>query len=161
MLAPDSSVEGRREVALYIEPPSHHFRNDRLFDIDDWRPNGDRMNAPYAYVRSLLAERGVSAHTGDLMPPESASDRVLKVYVSMGMLSNYRAVERRQDTILSAFFAMECPIVEPSIFRALPEAQRHFRRIFSWSDGPALQEFTGGELVRCESFRWPQPFDSV
>ncbi|MGI9146824.1 MAG: glycosyltransferase family 10 domain-containing protein [Chloroflexota bacterium] len=150
-----------KRVALYIDPPSHHFRNDRLFQVDDWRPNGDRMNAPYAHLRSLLSQYGVATHTGDLMPPESAVDGTTKVFVSMGTLSNYHAVGRRQDTILSAFFAMECPIIEPSIFRALPEVQRHFRHVLSWSDGPALQEFTGGELLGCEPFRWPQGFDDV
>jgi hypothetical protein len=150
----------RRDVALYIDPPSHHFRNDRLFEIDDWRPNGDRMNAPYAHLRSRLNAGGIAVHTGDLLPRVSAGDSVLKVFMSMGTLSNYRSVGQRPDTVLSAFFAMECPIVEPSIFRALPEVRRHFRHVLSWSDGPALEEFTR-ERVDCEPFRWPQSFDDV
>jgi hypothetical protein len=148
-------------IGLYIDPPSHHFRNDRLFqDDDDWRPNGDRMNAPYAFLRSHLTSLGIEVHTGDLMPPESADDGTLKVFVSMGTLSNYPAVAQRKDAILSAFFAMECPIVEPSIFRRLPTIQKYFRHVMSWSDGPALQEFIGSRLD-CETFRWPQAFSDV
>jgi len=55
---------------------------------------------------------------------------------------------------------MECPIVEPSIYRELRRAQHVFHRIYSWSDSESLERFVGGPL-RCETFHLPQSSDDV
>lgn len=145
-------------VALYIDPPSQHFLNDRLFDVFDNRPNGDRMNVPYARVREFFAAKGIPVHTADHLPRATSSGK--NVYVSMGTLDNYRRVAQRPDTVLSAFFAMECPIVEPTLYRGLGEAEQYFKRIFSWSDAASLERFVG-KRPQCHSFCWPQSFDDV
>jgi len=145
-------------IALYIDPPSHHFLNDQLFNVNDGRLNGDNILAPYAYVREYFTSRGIPVHTVDYMPQKIGT--VQNVYVSMGRLENYRKIAKRSDTILSAFFAMECPIVEPSMYLALNKAQHYFKRILSWSDSQSLEHFTRGRL-QLESFRWPQSFDKV
>lgn len=145
-------------LALYIEPSSHHFLRDKLFVVEDGRLNGDRINAPFAYLRDFLTSLGVSVHTADFLPRHP--DGVKKIYVSMGMCRNYRQYVGRADVTLSAFFAMECPIVDPHLFRALPEVSRYFNRLMSWSDGEALRPFTG-EVLSFRSFRWPQSFDAV
>jgi hypothetical protein len=147
-----------RGVALYIDPPSHHFRGDRLFLADEGRANGDCVNTPYAYLRDFLTAQGISVHTADYLPEEEGSVR--NIYVSTGILSNYRRVAQRRDTTLSAFFALECPIVEPSIFRRLKEAQQYFRRVYAFSDSQSLERFVGGPL-RCLPCRWPQAFEEV
>ncbi len=49
-------------------------------------------------------------------------------------VGRYRRLLQRPDVTLSAFFAMECPVVEPTMFEALPELQSMFRRTLSWSD---------------------------
>lgn len=141
--------------ALYIDPPSHHFLGDRLFTgrlVDDYRL------APYEYLREFLTSRGVQVHTADSLP--RAPDDVVKIYVSMGRCDDYRRLARRPDTVLSAFFAMECPVVEPSLYRRLPSVQRYFRRLLSWSDAESLEPFVG-EPLECRTFRWPQSFDAV
>jgi hypothetical protein len=145
-------------VALYMDPVSRHFLGDRLFDISHNSHSGDRMNAPYAYVRDILESRGVAVHTADLMPDKPNGTK--NVYVSFGIRKNYRKVARRGDSVLSAFFATECPIVEPDLYRELPQVQRHFNRVFSWSDSPSLEVFTGCPLP-LRQFRWPQAFDTV
>lgn len=145
-------------IALYIDPPSHHFQGDRLFSVNDGLLNGDQVMAPYVYLRKFFNDRGVKVHTADLLPAASHGER--NIYVSMGMLTNYRKLAHRPDTVLSAYFAMECPIVEPSMYKALKHAQHYFKRIFSWSDSASLERFVGQPL-RCESFCWPQSFDHV
>jgi hypothetical protein len=62
--------------------------------------------------------------------------------------------------VLSAFFAMECPIVEPTMFKALPAFERLFRRVLSWSDSPALLPFTSVP-VPVTHFCWPQSYSAV
>lgn len=145
-------------VALYIDPPSHHFLEDRLFVVDDGRLNGDRILAPYAALREHLTAKGLSVHTADRLPAMPTVGR--KIYVSMGRIPDWKRLEGRGDTVLSAFFAMECPIAAPELYRALPRIQQHVKRIFSWSDSPSLEPFVG-QPVTLTSFRWPQSFSEV
>jgi alpha(1,3/1,4) fucosyltransferase len=145
-------------VILNIDPPTHHFLRNRLFVANNSYLNGDDMHAPYACLRDYLQSRGVEVRTADYLRSEERGVR--NIYVSMGMLSNYRKLAWREDTVLSAFFAMECPIVEPSLYRALRQVQRHFKRVFTWSDSPSLERFVG-EPLRCEPFCWPQSFESI
>jgi len=147
-----------RRVALYIDPPSHHFLGDRLFYDDVSRLNGDRQNAPYAHLRDTLRARGIDVRTADFLPAESSD--TLKLYISLGNTENASRLFGRSDVVLSAFFAMECPIVEPRLYRALPQLARQFKRIFSWSDSDALRRFTRADL-QLHHFRWPQSFDDV
>jgi len=144
-------------LAVYIEPPSHHFANDRLFAEDVVPFAGERIMAPYTYLRETFARRGIAVHTADLIP---APSHHTVAYVSLGNLRNYRILARRSDVILSALIALECPIMDPELYRGLPDAQRFFKRIFSWSDNASLERFTRGSL-RLEPFCWPQSFDGV
>ena len=148
-----------KPITLYIDPTSHHFLDDRLFVLNDGRLNGDHMNAPYVHLRDYLAARNIAVHTADRLPPENERNGK-NIYVSMGMFDNYPSLAKRPDIIMSAFFAMECPIVEPSLYRELNRAQTIFKRIFSWSDSASLEHFVGGPL-RCRRFCWPQAFDDV
>jgi len=147
-----------RGIVLYIDPPSPHFLRDQLFNVDDGRLTGDHSLAPYAHLRNFFTSRGIGVHTADHLPDATAG--IQNIYVSMGMLRNYRRMTRRKDTVLSAFFAMECPIVQPSLYRALNQVQRYVKRIFSWSDSQSIERFVGAPL-KCEPFRWPQAFDAV
>lgn len=146
------------DIALYIEPSSHHFFENKLFIVDDGRLNGDRINAPFAHIKKFFNSKGVEVHTADLLPEKQNGGK--KIYVSMGMMHRYRQLLQRDDVTLSAFFAMECPIVDPDLFRQLPEVGKYFKRLMSWSDGKALEPFVG-EVLPFQSFRWAQSFDRV
>ncbi len=145
-------------LAIYLDPPSHHFLQDRLFIVEDGRLTGDRLNAPYAYLREFFNARGIPVRTADYLPPSDYD--IQKIYVSFGMRHNYQNMLHRKDVIPCAFFAMECPIVEPAMYRAFPDLHKVFRRIFSWSDSQSLERFVG-QSVPCEHFCWPQSFDDV
>ncbi len=115
--------------------------------------------APYAYMRDVLNARGIEVRTADHMPEKA--NGTTKIYVSLGSLLNYRRLAKeRPDVIMSAYFALECPIVEPKMYRALRDARHYFKRIYSWSDGESLERFVG-ERLRCEPFCWMQSFDDV
>ena len=161
--APASCITSRdpgshSRVTIYFDPGSRQFLNDRLFDVRNAAFGGDNLLAPYVYLRESLNARGIEIHTADFLPPAGSDG--LKIYVSSGNLARYRSLADRSDVILSAFFAMECPTVEPDLYRELNVAQNFFRRIYSWSDSPSLRPFVGGEL-RCLPLSWPQSFDSV
>ncbi len=149
----------QQKIAIYIDPPSHHFLGDKLFDASEARLAGDQLLAPYVYLRDFFNAKGIAVHTADYLPEKVNGTK--NIYVSLGILSNYRRIaEERPDTVLSAYFAMECPIVEPKMYRALGDAQKYFKRIYSWSDSSSLEPFVG-EPLRCEPFCWTQSFDDV
>jgi alpha(1,3/1,4) fucosyltransferase len=147
-----------QRIGIYFDPPSQHFLRNRLFDVDERQLTGDRIQEPYAFIKRYFTSKGVTVDTADYLPEEPDSTR--KIYVSLGMLNAYGKLAQRPDVTLSAFFAMECPIVEPSIFRALPRIQPYFKRIYSWSDSASIQQFTGRPLPLKHLF-WPQAFDHI
>lgn len=148
-----------RRVTIYIDPSSPRFLRDRLFDLGELPCLGDQLLAPYAYLRESLGAHDIDVRTVDYLPAkESRTD--LNLYVAMSNLRNYRGIARRRDTVLSACFVMEIPVVDPGLYRALGKAQHYFKRILSWSDGASLARFVGGP-IRCQQFFWPQSFDQV
>lgn len=166
----DDRVEGpgatTSKVAVYFDPATHHQLGGRLFERGSNPYAGDDILAPYAAMKDALVERGFRVDTADRLPERSDGRRNL--LISFGVpdrmatltVRRYRALARRPDVVMSAFFAMECPIVEPTLFVALPEFGRLFRRVLSWSDTQALLPFTH-EPVALEHFCWPQSFDAV
>ena len=162
-MATRSTAEG---TAVYLDPPTHHLMGNRLFDRDGNRYAGDNILAPYVAIKDRLDRRGISLQTADLLP--AVPDGRRHVVVSFGVPDRLvsRAVRRytklagRPDVVLSAFFAMECPVVEPTMFAALPQLARRFRRILSWSDTESLLPFTHAPIA-VEHFCWPQSFDAV
>jgi len=148
-----------QDVTLFIDPVSHHFLKDAMFDVNNAGLNGDNILAPYVYLRDWFAEQGIRVYTADrLMHEEIRGTK--NVYVSMGITDNYRILAQRRGVILSAFFALECPIVEPTLYKELANVQRYFKRIFSFSDGESLKYFLRCPL-QCQQFHIPQSFDSV
>lgn len=150
MNKPDNNIE------VYIDPPSHHFLNDRLFCNE--ANLGDDLMVPYVDLSSFFTERNIPIHTADLIPGES--DKNKKIYLSLGILDNYKRLSKRPDVIISSFFAMECPIVDPRQYGRMKDAQHYFKHVFSWSDSKSLERFIG-EKIQIETFHWPQAYDQV
>jgi hypothetical protein len=149
----------RPEIALFIDPVSHHFLRDALFDTGSEPPTGDNILAPYVHLRDWFGDRGVPVFTADrLMRGESPA--ATNVYVSMGIQENYSELAQRPDVILSAFFALECPIVEPSLYRGLARVEKYFHRVFTFSGSAPLARFLRRPL-NSRQFHIPQSFDGV
>ena len=149
-----------RQIQVYIDPPTHHFLGDRLFQENGAvRLNGDQQEAPYVHLRDHFARRGIEVHTADMLPSH-VDESTRKVYFSLGRTYDAPRLVRRPDVDLGAFLALECPIVEPSLYKALPRMARHFPNVYSWSDSTSLERFTGRAL-KLRHFYWPQSFDDV
>jgi len=160
------ATAARDTVGVFFDPPTHHLFNNRLFDRASNPFAGDDILAPYVAVRDRLEKSGITAQTADFLPARPDGRRHL--LISFGApdrlvshsVQKYIALSRRPDVVLSAFFAMECPNVEPRMFEALPTLAKYFARVFSWSDTQALLPFTGTP-VEVQHFCWPQSFDAV
>lgn len=146
-------------VAIYVAPPTHHFLQDRLFDPATNPLAGENILLPFLRLKQHFEARGIPVHTADLMP--ATVDEVVKVYASLGIVDDYAALARRPDVRLSAFFAFECPIVEPTLYSVLPRVRRHVKRIMTFSDARSLTPFTGDPAVPVHRFVWPQCLDGV
>jgi alpha(1,3/1,4) fucosyltransferase len=146
-------------VTLLIDPFTHHFERDALFDIKTEKCNGADVLARWVYLRHWFQSRGVQVHTADrLLRGEISSPKY--VYVSFGLQNHYRALTRRRDVIASAFFAFESPIVEPPEYANLHTLQKYFKRIFTFTDTDALAPFLRAP-VQSQVFHLPYSFDSV
>ena len=152
-------MDGKPTVALFIDPASHHFLQDRLFDRDVALLQGSDLHAPYVHLKESLEAQGVPVHTADrLFGAAQAAER--SVYMSFGLRRSSAELARVEHALPSAFFVFEVPIVEPRLYRDLPRLARIFRRVFSFSDSESLQLFTG-ERVAVQSFRIPQHVTAV
>jgi hypothetical protein len=149
-----------RSVALFLDPLSYHLEGDRLFDTANAPTAGEQILEPYVHLRAWLAERGVATHTADLLERGDVEPSELNLYATMGMRTRYRSLSRRQDTVLSAFFVNECPIVEPRLFAELDSVDAHFRRMYSFAGDAAMRPFLR-KPVSFQPFRFPYPFDGV
>lgn len=142
-------------VALFLDPVTQHFAEDRLFGA---HPYGE-YNAPFIHVKQVFEARGMPVHTADFLLRDTYT-AATNVYFSIGNVRNYRRVVDRGDTILSGLFQIEAPIIHPSTYRETPEASRWFRRVYSFSTPEALQPFGCGNVRLCRYFI-PQPYDGI
>jgi len=142
-------------VALFLDPLTPHFAEDRLFGE---HPYGD-YNAPFIHVKEVFEARGIPVHTGDfLLRGEHVA--ATNVYFAIGNVRNFRRVARRGDTILSGLFHIEAPIVHPTTYRRTPEASTYFKRVYSFSSPEALAPFGCGGLSLIK-YCIPEPYDAI
>ena len=144
------------DVGLFVDPATHHFEGDRLFGDPKAR---DDVAAPYAHLRSWLRDHGIPTHTADRIDdPDVRCER--SVYISLGIRHRWPELVDRSDVTLSAFFALECPVVEPKLYLDLSRLAPAFRRLYSFSDGDSLRPFLN-EPLEFHPFRIPQSFQTV
>ena len=144
-------------VSLYIDPPSHHFLNDRLF-ASSLGANHSSMSRCFVLLRDHLTAAGIAVHTADRLRIDRGGGT--KIYVSFGMLQDFKRIADRGDVQLSAIFVTEAPIVEPLLYRRVAEVRRRFKRIYSCCNDPALERFFGTKL-EVEPIRWPMDRSQV
>ena len=148
------------DVAVYVDPFSKHFEQDRLFDPGGIPGASDNALAPFVYLRDWLQERGIGVHTADLLEGHPSTGRAINIYISLGLRSRYRRLARRPGVVCSGFFTFESPVVLPALYSRLHEIGRTFRRVFCFSPEEALQPFLRGR-VRLTQFMLPQSFEDV
>jgi hypothetical protein len=146
------------EVSVFIDPVSHHFLRNELFNPDN-RHNIDGAHEPYFHLRDGFAAQGIEVHTADYLLSGEKRNGV-NVYFSLGMLDKFRRLAGWRDVVLSGLFTFEAPIVQPSVYRALPEASRYFKRIYCYSTSEALTRFGCADL-RFHKLHIPYPRDRV
>lgn len=145
---------------IFIDPSSHDYNEDRLFDHTHTVLNRDDTLAPFIRLRQALGRDGIDVHTADYVPqaaaPGQASD-----YYSLGTLGNYPRLQQRDDVNLRAFVIFEPPVVDPRLYRALPALTAAFERVYihnTEGDGYSLE---GVDRSKLRKLYWPQPHKDV
>ena len=156
-----SEMQSRtNDVAVYVDPFSKHFEQDRLFDPGGIPGASDNVLAPFVHLRDWLQARGIEVHTADLLDGRSSNGRTINVYISLGLRTRYQRLARRPDVVCSGFFTFESPVVLPALYGSLHKIGGTFRRVFAFSPEDALRPFLRGP-VRLTQFMLPQPFEDV
>lgn len=146
--------------AVFIDPSSNHFLDDRLFDIDNSHLNRDGTLIPFAALRDHLAKKGIPVHTADKLR-DGSERRDINHYWSLGIVNGYQCFLHDDSVRLRGFILFEPPIVQPKIYKALPQLTADFEAVFIHNilgDGYALQ---GVEQGRLRKIYWPQPYGDI
>lgn len=146
--------------AVFIDPSSDHFLEDRLFDLDNLQLNRDGTLMPFARLRDHLAKQGIPVHTADKLR-DGSERREVNHYWSLGLLNGYKSFIGDSAVRLRGFILLEPPLVQVKMYEALSKLTAHFEEVYLHNvvgDGYSLNG------VKQESLRqlyWPQPYRDV
>lgn len=153
-----TTASPNREV--FVDPPSKAYYEDRLFDTFNAILNRDDSLVPYERVRQAYRAAGKELRTADYLMKAPAGG-VLSNYYSLGVLDNHKALLQRTDVCLKAFVIFEPPVVDPRLYRALPELTAAFERVYVHNisgDGYSLKNV---RQLKLRKLHWPQPRKEV
>lgn len=146
--------------AVFIDPSSNHFLDDRLFDLNNHHLNRDGTLIPFAALRDHLAKQGIPVHTADKLRDGSAR-RDVNHYWSLGIINGYKSFLNDDSVRLRGFILFEPPIVQPKMYNALPQLSANFEEVFLHNvlgDGYFLDRVVKDRLKK---IYWPQPYGDV
>jgi len=144
----------------YVDPPSPAYYEDKLFDLSNAVLNRDDSLIPYARVRQAYRAAGKELRTADYLM-QAPIGTVPSDYYSLGVLDNYKALIQRKDVRLKAFVIFEPPVVDPRLYKALPELTAAFEHVYvhnTTGDGYSLE---GVDVTKLRQLYWPQPRGEV
>jgi hypothetical protein len=147
-------------VAVFLDPPHQGYAGDRLFTAQTGPYSRDAVNAPWIHLRDRLDAGGVRVHTVDLLERGALEPAARNLYLSFGPRRRLRRLVQRFGLVRSGFFALECPIVDPQLYRDLSSVGRSFETVYSFSTEESLRPYLSAP-VRLEQFQLPNPYDRV
>ena len=146
--------------AVFIDPSTNHFLDDRLFDLDNHHLNRDGTLVPFAALRDNLAKKGIPVHTADKLR-DGSERRDINHYWSLGLINGYQSFVHDDSVRLRGFILFEPPIVQPKMYNALSQLSANFEEVFLHNivgDGYSLD---GVVESRLRKIYWPQPYGDV
>lgn len=147
-----------KDISVFIDPVSSHFERNELFNTANPH-NVEGAHEPYFHLRHVLESQGIEVNTADYLMNGQKRNKQ-NIYFSLGILKNWKRLSDQPDVTLSGLFTFEAPIVQPSVYRALPKLSRHFRRIYSYTTGPALARY-GCRDLQFRKLHIPYPASGV
>lgn len=153
-------MKNMHSKVAYLDPPSSAYYGNLLFDSSNPVLNRDNSLAPFLRLHSALNQQGISLYTADNLLKRNDFDQKCDYY-SLGILDNYEVLSTNDDIRLRAFVILEPPVVDPSIYHALPKLTSVFDYVFIHNvdgDGYSLK---GVDKSKLRKLYWPQPHNDV
>ena len=150
----------RTDVALFLDPPHEGYASDRLFTVEEGAYARDGVTAPWIHLRERLATANVRVHTVDRLARGDVRPAAENLYLSFGRRRRLQPLVRDYGLTASGFFTLECPIVDPRLYRDLDSVARSFHAVYSFSTEIGLRPYLSAP-VQLERFQLPNPFDGV
>ncbi|OQA89892.1 MAG: Glycosyltransferase family 10 (fucosyltransferase) [Elusimicrobia bacterium ADurb.Bin231] len=152
-------MESLKDVKLFIDPSSAAYYGDVLFCEDDEYYNRDNCLAPWIFLKKHLESLGCEVHTADYLLNNKYSGKK-NIYISLGMVPNYKALAERSEVILSAFFIFEPPVVAPGLYNKIKNISKYFKRVMMHTTGTGIYTYIRG-VPNAHKFYWPQTEDGI
>lgn len=147
-------------VGVFIDPPHTVYEEDRLFSSSSSPHARNGAAATWTHVRERLDGAGVRVHTVDRLARGSVAPAARNLYLSFGPRRDVRRLVQRAGLVRSGFFALECPIVDPVMYRDLGAVGRSFATVYSFSTEQSLRPYLTAS-VALEQFQLPNPYVGV
>jgi len=148
-----------REVMVFIDPSYSVFYDNEMFKATS-RWNRDGQFAPQIFLREKLAEQGISVNTADYLLDHRMSGRP-NVYVSLGIIDNYRRLAEQGNVRLQSFYILEPPVVAPHLYREIGDLTRRFDRVYVYNTAGMGYENHFNHQSNLRKFCWPQVENGV
>jgi len=117
-----------KDVAIFLDPSSWWFYQDRLFQEDRAINVDDRLR-PFIELSRSLSKKGIDVHTADYLVDRQLGAQY-NIYYSFGILTNYKKLARRRGVILDSFYIMEPPVAGPQLYREINSLTRYFDKVY-------------------------------
>jgi len=143
-----------RDVVVFIDPSYPVFYDNEMFNPTS-RWNRDRQFAPFIFLREKLGKKGIAVNTADYLLDHRMSGR-LNIYVSLGIMENYRQLTEQENVLLQSFYIMEPPVVAPHLYREIGGLTKCFDRVYAHnSEGMGYEKHFNHQSNLRKLF-WPQ-----
>lgn len=143
---------------IFIDPSSKIFYENQLFNKNNNLLNRDETLEPF--IRLKNAEDRNSIKTADYLFDKKIANNE-REYYSLGILDNYKKLSNYENVQLKSFVIFEPPIVDPNIYKKLPELTKIFKVVYihnTVGDGYSLK---GVDVTKLKKLYWPQPRKDV
>lgn len=153
------STDKKIKLAVFIDPGSHHFAENRLFDLKNETLNRDGTLLPFVRMRDRLASKGVPVYTADyLRRGENVAEH--NHYWSMGHTAGYEEFKGRDDVTLKGFLLYEPPLVVPKTYALLETLAHDFETVYLHNTIGDGYKLTKSMIPKLAKLHVPQPYVS-
>jgi hypothetical protein len=139
---------------VFIDPSYPVFYGNEMFTATS-RWNRDGQFAPSIFLREKLAEKGIPVNTADYLLDHRMSGR-LNIYVSLGIIGNYKELAKHDNVRLQSFYILEPPVVAPHLYREIGGLTRRFDRVYVHNTAGMGYEKQFNRQSNLRKFFWPQ-----
>ncbi|MFC2039096.1 hypothetical protein ACFLUG_04935, partial [Chloroflexota bacterium] len=117
-----------KDIAVFIDRPYTGFGNNEAFNPAS-ELNRDGQFSSGILLKERLHEKGFSINTADYLLDGRMSAKI-NIYVSFGVIVNYRQLSLREDVLLQSYYLDEPPVVDQKSYNDIENLTRCFEKVY-------------------------------